>query len=687
MKELEQHSLDLLRRAYGPNATFREGQWEAVSALLRPGARLLVVQRTGWGKSVVYFLATKLLRDLGKGPTLIVSPLIALMRNQQEMAQKLCVRAASIHSGDREGRFEVEEALRKGSLDLLLVSPERLADRQFVKEVLPLFENNAGLIVIDEAHCISDWGHDFRPDYRRLARLPERFGPECAVLATTATANNRVIVDLESQLGPNLEVQRGPLDRPGLRLSVFHFDDPAERLAWLAKYIPKFQGTGIVYALTVADAQRTADWLQKEGIDAYAYHGDLPDVKRRNLETGFAENRLKALVATTALGMGYDKRDVAFVVHSGMPGSPLAYYQQVGRAGRDLDISFGAMLCTPDDADTSRHFMESALPPKWVFEALRVGLKSGPKTLSECLAGLSHTPQPAVLHALEVLEAEGMIIRMPNGFALANHDAGLDWDRVDAIRAEREHELEQMQLYVRHAGCRMQLLLAMLDDAEPPGCGRCDVCLPHAPISLDNQTVERARAFLHSSTFVIRPIEKLPSGVDVGRQKTLKPAERLKEGIALCSYNDPGWGRMVRQGKYEALEYSEELVHASARAIRGSGFSAKWLTWAPSTRHGKALESFARKLADALEIEAVDSVCRVQRRAPQKTMSTAETQFLNAWGAFRAEHVRPGPCLLVDDLVDSGWTLAVIGLELLKAGSGPVMPFALATARPRRTSS
>lgn len=683
-RELRSGALDLLRCAFGRTADFREGQWEAIEPLLSGAKRLLVVQRTGWGKSVVYFLATKLLRDAGSGPTLLISPLLALMRNQVDMAAKLGLKAASINSANRDQRESIERQILMGELDLLLVSPERLADPAFREILLPVFQHTSGLIVIDEAHCISDWGHDFRPDYRRILGVLAGASPGASVLATTATANNRVIADLEEQLGPGLDVQRGTLVRDSLRLSVFRMDEPAERLAWLAKFLPRMPGTGIVYALTVSEAERVAKWLRSVGIEACAYHADLDDMRRRELEQAFLGNRLKALVATTALGMGYDKLDVGFVVHCGMPGSPLAYYQQVGRAGRAVNTAHGALLWCEDDAEVSEHFIESALPPRWIFEALLLGLRSGPKTVTECISGLRATPPPVVSHALEVLEAEGILSRGADGFQIADNGSALEWDRIEAIRAERRHELDQMQLYAAHQSCRMQLLLAMLDEPDPQPCGRCDVCQPHAQAHVPEDLVDTAREFLQGQVFEIRPIPRLPRRTDVGRKYVLKDNERLLPGIALSSYNDPGWGRMVREGKYEALEFSDALLAASAGAISKCGIAFDWLTWVPSTNHGKAVERFARRLAEALGIEAVEAVRRKEHRAPQKAMGTKESQFLNAWGAFEVLTARKGNCLLVDDVVDSGWTLAVIGLELRNKGSGPVMPFALATARPRR---
>lgn len=674
----------LLRSSIGPEAQFRPGQWEAVETLLGGGERLLVVQRTGWGKSLVYFLATKLMREAGAGPTLLISPLLALMRNQLQMAGRLGLRAESINSTNPHQRREIEELVPAGEVDLLLVSPERLADPSFRQDVLPLFLKSSGLVVVDEAHCISDWGHDFRPDYRRIVGVLGQLNPQASVLATTATANNRVIADLEAQLGPGLKVQRGPLVRESLKISVFQMGEPAERLAWLARYLPKLQGAGVVYTLTINESERTAQWLRDNSIDAHAYHADLPDTRRQELESAFMGNHVKALVATSALGMGYDKTDVGFVVHAGLPGSPLAYYQQIGRAGRSLPVAHAVLLWTDDDAGTSVHFAETALPPRWLFDALVEAALSKPFTLSEALSLFAKAPQSAVRKALDVLEAEGIIERSSEGWAASGAGRTLDWERIEAIRLERFHELEQMKLFVNYEGCRMQLLLGMLDDENPQPCGKCDHCHPHADATVPSALVETARGFLQSGTYQIRAITRFPAGVDLGRSRIIEPGLRLLDGIALSSYNEPGWGQMVREGKYAVLEFSEELVDASARAIKGTGLDVQWLAWVPSTRHGRPLERFARRLALALGVEAVEAVRRRESRPPQKSMVLKQAQCLNAWGAFEALAAPEGIGVLVDDVVDSGWTLAVIGAELRGRGSGPILPFALATARPRR---
>ncbi len=370
----KQRGLAYLRTALdNSQASFRDGQWESIESLLNQ-KRVLVVQRTGWGKSMVYFLATKLFREQGAGPTLLISPLLSLMRNQIEAAQRIGVTARTINSTNNDEWLEIRGQLAQNQVDILVISPERLANDEFRQTILSKIAGNIGLFVIDEAHCISDWGHDFRPDYRRIVRVLQAIPSNVPVLATTATANDRVVADIKVQLGSNIELQRGSLVRESLKLQNINMPSPAARMAWLAQTIPALSGSGIVYTLTQRDAERVAEWLRINEINAKAYHSNInpPDdlipffihrlgvtkteflalkndtknaIYKEYLEQQLLNNEIKVLVATVALGMGFDKPDLGFVIHFQRPASVVHYYQQVGRAGRAVDEAFGILLC------------------------------------------------------------------------------------------------------------------------------------------------------------------------------------------------------------------------------------------------------------------------------------------------------------------------------------------------------
>lgn len=678
-------ALGILRRAVDAEAMFRQGQMEAIQAAVTPGSRSLVVQRTGWGKSLVYFVATQLLRQSGKGPTLLVSPLLSLMRNQQDMARRVGVRSASINSTNRDMWPELERSVLANELDLLLVSPERLGNPTFAERLLPWIEQHCGLLVVDEAHCISDWGHDFRPDYRRILSTVGRLSPDAAILGTTATANDRVIADVANQLG-SLQVMRGPLMRESLRLRVVRLGDQAERLAFLAKYIPKLPGTGIVYALTVADVKRIAEWLCAEGIQAAAYHADLESNVRESLEDRFQRNELKVLCATTALGMGYDKGDVSFVIHFQRPGSIIAYYQQIGRAGRTLKLAEVVLLEGWEDDEINMHFIESAFPNRGVFEAIQARLSQGDVGSINALVSADNYTHSQVEKAVRLMEVAGAIRRENRRYVLANEGWEFAELRSEEVVAARKLELAQMREYAETTRCRMEFLARALDDPTSAPCGRCDRCRPAVAPSIDHTTTLRALRFLQRHVQVIEPKKMFPAGVFAEGRKKIPDAEVLEQGLALGVYGDAGWGKLVRQGKYHEGRYSDELLEPAVAAIRSMSVVPEWLTWIPSLRHPELVSDFGRRLADALGIPAL--ACFERTEAPeQKSMHNASRQFLNVWTTFRVAKNPPRAAgLLFDDIVDSGWTLTACGILLLRAGASKIVPFALTSARPREDS-
>ena len=644
----------------------------------------MVVQRTGWGKSAVYFIATKLLRDAGGGPTLLVSPLLALMRNQIEMAQRVGVHARTMHSENTHEWPEVEEQLRQGSVDLLLVSPERLNNPDFREALLPILVRTMGLVVVDEAHCISDWGHDFRPDYRRLARVLDRLPSTVPVLCTTATANQRVIDDVLQQLGEDLVVFRGSLDRDSLRLSVVALPDPAKRLAWLADAVPRMPGAGIVYCLTVRDTEVVAGWLRRCGIEARSYSGETEATQRVGVEAALAANRLKVVVATSALGMGYDKPDLGFVIHYQSPGSPIAYYQQVGRAGRNLAEAEGVLLVGSEDRDIQDYFIRTAFPPQAQAESV-VGLlerTAAPMTLREILAHVN-IRQTRLEAMLKILEVEGAVERpAPGRWRRTLRGWSYDVARVERVTAARRHEQMAMLQYAETSSCLMVFLRRELDDPHPTPCGRCGPCTGLlAQVSLADEEIAQAREWLRSFPPAIKPRKQWMS--DVVGQSTITPELRLQEGRSLSSYDDGGWGHLVRDAKYTGGTFSEELVAAAAQLIRqwSPEPAPEWVTSVPSARHPRLVLDFAERLAGALGLPFHDVVTRVRGNAPQKEMENSPQQLRNVYGAFSVPSELPtGPVLLVDDIHDSRWTLTVVGVALRTSGSGPVYPFTLAQA-------
>jgi ATP-dependent DNA helicase RecQ len=676
-------ALAILTAGIGEGAEFQPGQWEAIQSLLSAGSRHLLVQRTGWGKSVVYFVATRLLRDAGRGPTLIVSPLLALMRNQVETARRFGVVAANIDSTNREGWPRLTQEVRAGEIDALLVSPERLGNAEFRSDLLPHLEKTCALLVIDEAHCISDWGHDFRPDYRRIIRTVERLNPSASLMCTTATANERVIADIRAQLGESLEVVRGTLMRESLRLTVVKMTDQAERLAWLAKMIPRFRRTGIIYTLTVNDTRRVAEWLRLNGADAYEYSAGLETAEREELESRFERNELKCLVATTALGMGYDKRDVEFVIHFQTPGSIINYYQQVGRAGRALTTAYGVLLVGEEDEEINEYFIRSAFPDRHCFDEVLAALRRSPGNL-DVLVARTNQPRGRVEKALKLLEVEEAIEKAPKGsYRLVNEEWQYERLRSDQVTGQRRRELEQMKQYVETKACRMRYLAEALDDVSASDCGKCDNCTSKRAPAPDQDKVLEAIRFLKRDKQILSPKKFFPAGAEAEGRKAIPREELVCEGAALSVYNDAGWGRLVREAKYSSRAFPDDLVAPSVEVIRALSVQPQWLCWVPSLKRGNLVPDFARRLAKELGIPAIDAVVKVKETGEQKEMQNSARQYSNVAGAFKVVKIGEGPCLLFDDVYDSGWTMTVIGIQLRRAGCPAVVPFALAVARPR----
>lgn len=678
-------ALELLRVGSGqPNAQFRMGQEEAIRHIVEGRGRLLVVQKTGWGKSFVYFIATKLLREAGSGPALLISPLLALMRNQIAAAERMGVRAVTINSDNQDDWESIEAAIQRNEVDIVLISPERLANERFLTEVLAGVAEQISMLVIDEAHCISDWGHDFRPHYRLLERIVRTLPPNLRLLATTATANNRVMDDLALVLGPNIEVSRGDLNRPSLLLQTMRLPSQAERLAWLAAQVPALPGHGIIYTLTVRDAVQVASWLKSRGLNVESYTGETGD-GRAELEQALQENRVKALVATMALGMGFDKPDLAFVIHYQTPGSVVAYYQQVGRAGRALDAAYGVLLSGEEETDITDYFIESAFPTQDEVGDVLEALESAPNGLSVPeLMGRVNLSKGRIEKTIALLSLESPAPIAKQGTKWQLTAASLSeafWARAERLTELRRSEQQQMQEYVSLKSGHMEYLIRALD-GEP---GRvAGPALPPLPTTVDEALVREAVAFLRRTSLPIEPRKQWPAGgmPQYKLSGRIAPQYQAQSGKALCIWGDAGWGGLVRQGKYQDSHFADELVSVCAALIRGWNPqpSPTWVSCIPSLRHPDLVPDFARRLAAALGLPFHAVLEKTDNRPEQKTMANSTQQARNIDGslATRAEPLPAGPVLLVDDMVDSRWTLTIGAWLIRSHGGGIVFPLALA---------
>jgi ATP-dependent DNA helicase RecQ len=686
-----QRALQLLRLGSGlPDASFREGQEEAVRQVAEGCGRLLVVRKTGWGKSFVYFIAIKLLREAGCGPALLISPLLALMRNQIAAAKRMGVRAVTINSDNQDDWANVEAAIQRDEVDILLISPERLANGRFRTGVLTGVGANLALLVIDEAHCISDWGHDFRPHYRLLERIVRTLPAKVRLLATTATASNRVMDDLQQVLGPHLGVSRGDLDRPSLALQTIRLASQAERLAWLAEQVPTLPGHGVIYTLTVRDAVQVADWLRSRGVNVESYTGET-GAGRADLEQALLDNRVKALVATTALGMGFDKPDLAFVIHYQTPGSVVAYYQQVGRAGRALRAAYGIVLSGAEETDITDYFIESAFPTRDEAQQVLAALASAPRgrSVPELQAGVNLSKgRIEKTLALLSLESPTPIAKKGTKWQLTAALLGESfWQRAERLTELRRAEQRQMQEYVKLTSGHMEFLIRALD-GNPEGSHA--PVLPPLPATVDESLVRAAVAFLRRTSLPLEPRRQWPQGglPLSARSARIAVNRQAQPGRALCLYRDAGWGSLVQQGRCRDARFADELVAASVSLVQewNPQPAPAWVTCIPSLRHPELVPDFARRLAVALGLPFHAVLEKTEPRPEQATMANSlqRARNLNGSLAVLAPTLPAGPVLLVDDTVDSRWTLTLAAWLLRSRGSGVVFPLALALTGPER---
>lgn len=677
------------------DAQFRDGQLEAIEALVGQGRRVLVVQRTGWGKSAVYFVATALRRAAGAGPTVIISPLLALMRDQIAAAERAGIRAVSMNSANAEEWGQVSAALAADEVDVLLVSPERLNNPRFREEQLPDLARRCGLLVVDEAHCVSDWGHDFRPDYRRIRDLLTTLPDSTPVLATTATANARVVTDVAEQLGAGgheVLTLRGGLARDSLRLGVLPLASPEQRVAWLVAHLGDLPGSGIVYTLTVSAAEDLAVTLREAGFDVRAYTGRTDPADRERLEAALRDNAVKALVATSALGMGFDKPDLGFVLHLGAPSSPVAYYQQVGRAGRATERADVLLLPGPEDKDIWRYFASASMPRQEQADAVLRALGESAKPMStaalETVVDIRRTRLELLL---KVLDVDGAVDRVQGGWVSTGVPWVYDAERYARVSAAREREQQLMIDYERGSGCRMEFLQRALDDDTAAPCGRCDRCAgPWVDTAVPPAALLTAHNRLQRVGVEIEPRGMWPTGMarlGVPLSGRIGPDAAMSSGRALARLTDLGWGQRLRQVLQADAPASPELLKACVEVLRDWGWSQRpvGVVAVPSRSRPQLVGSVAAGLAEIGRLPFLGTLDLVDTGPVGEAGGNSAFRLAGVWGrlavgpALAAELAAArGPVLLVDDLADSRWTLTVASAALREAGAPAVLPFVLA---------
>ncbi|MBF6273528.1 recombinase RecQ [Nocardia sp. 852002-20019_SCH5090214] len=695
--ELRESAESLLRELAGPEARLREDQWTAIEALVVQRRRALVVQRTGWGKSAVYFIAARLLRSQGRGPTVIVSPLLALMRNQVAAARRAGVIAETINSGNVTEWDEIHQRVAAGEVDVLLVSPERLNNPDFRDSVLPKLAADAGLVVVDEAHCISDWGHDFRPDYRRIRTLIADLGEDIPVLATTATANDRVVTDVATQIGTDTLVLRGTLDRESLHLSVVRIDDAVQRTTWLSRQLGELPGSGIIYTLTVAAAHDLADVLADHGYPVAAYTGRTEPGERETLEQALLDNDVKALVATSALGMGFDKPDLGFVVHVGAPSSPIAYYQQVGRAGRGLVASGSGpsnraeviLLPGPEDRRIWNYFASVAFPREQVVRSVLAALDYERPLSTVALEPLVELSRSRLEMVLKVLDVDGAVRRVRGGWLATGQPWTYDTERYERLDRAREAEQNAMLEYQSTTECRMNFLRRQLDDPglapDAPGCGRCDNCTGRRfDVSVDAAEVATIRARLDRPGIDLLPRKQWPTGLSkLGVPLSGKISDGPEVGRVLGRLSDLGWGQRLRT-LLDAPDgpAPDHIVDACIAVLREWNWTQRpgAVMALQSATHPALAADLAARLARIGRLTDLGVLHTRPDRPPVSAANSAHrvAALFDSWETPDLTGLDT-PVLLVDTHTDTGWTLTLAARTLRHAGAPAVLPFALAT--------
>lgn len=675
---------EILRESYGENAEFREGQKEAIDAVVN-GKRTLVVQKTGWGKSLVYFLATKLLKEKKRdGITLIISPLLALMNNQIDSAKKMGINVKTINSDNKdEWDNIISDICDNNTVDALIISPERLANVDFVKDCLDKIKNRVNLFVVDEAHCISDWGHDFRPDYRRIVKILQLLPSNVPVLATTATANDRVVNDIVAQLGENLVISRGELIRESLAIQVIKLQKKEDRLAWLAENIEKMPRSGVVYCLTKADCDLVTDWLNENNIKSEKYYADISKEYKAIILDKFQKNEIKVLVATVAFGMGYDKPDIGFVIHFQRPANIVSYYQQIGRAGRGIELAYAILLCGEEDEHINQYFINSAFPTEKDMNIVVDFITDNPgKSISE-IKGALNIRANRVEKTLKYLTVGDDIyteyVNRKKGYYKSAKKWEPDLERSEGITAIRYKEMQDMDEFTKQKGCYMKYIAEKLDDVNAKVCGKCSNCRGLLfDEGVDAETVQMAQQFIKSKFGVIEPRKQFPD-------KTKIESEfQFKSGIVLSNYADAGYGMAVQKGKYLDGYFSDELVDASAKILSEfiKNNNIEWITPVTSKRHPQLVPDFAKRLADKLGIGYFEGIKKLNAEE-QKKFENSDGQYRNANDSFEIIQIKKENILLVDDMVDSRWTFTVCAMKMREKGSGDIYPFALANTAGR----
>jgi ATP-dependent DNA helicase RecQ len=673
----------MLKDMYGEDAAFREGQYEAIESVFTK-RKTLVVQKTGWGKSLVYFIATKINRERKFGATFVVSPLIVIMQNQMEAARKMGMKCEALNCETKSRRRSILGGIKKNLYDIIFITPETLfskdMERAFGKD-----EINIGLFVIDEAHCISDWGHDFRLEYGKLSRIVKKLPPSVPVLGTTATANERVLADLEKQMGKGLHISRGELFRESLAIQTMKMSDKAERYAWILKNINNLPGSGIIYCITILDCEQLTEFLIEHGIKAASYHS----ARSRNINTvsekKFRNNEIKVLVATIKLGMGYDKDDIGFIIHFQAVQSIVYYYQQIGRAGRKLSIAYIILMSGCEDIDIQDYFIDTAFPYEYEARSVLNAIKRNPGSEIKAITAKVNLSDSRVEKTIDFLVYEGFVTINTKRYWRTEKRFTYKRGHYEEVKRIRKKERMQMYELFETKECYSKFIINCLDDRRELKCGKCSNCLGHDLIdrSVSNEERESVEQYINSKLLPIKP-RIYWAKTKLTEFRKLKYPNKL--GFCISKWGDAGYGEVIKRCKKEKIAYPEAIVQRAFEVLNAfvKRKNIKYVTFVPSLK-SNLIEMFAKELAKKLEISCEELLTK-EKETRQKGMQNSSHQCYNALISYSTvQNIPKEPIILVDDLIDSGWTLTVCGHKLRERGATAVIPFALADSSQRES--
>lgn len=655
-----------LKKIFGFDS-FYDTQWLVIEKLLS-GKRILFIEKTGYGKSLCFQFPALLFN----GTTIIFTPLIALMRDQVKKLRNLGISATCINSNqsNEENNFIIHEA-KENKIKILYIAPERMENAEWLQTAR---EMKISMVVVDEAHCISVWGHEFRPSFRRIISVVNLLPMNFPVLATTATATKKVEEDIKTQIGKNITSIRGNLLRPSLNLRVVKVKSEDEKLIWIGENINKIKGTGIIYTGTHVNTEIYSKWLEYLNINATAYHAGLDPQSRKAIEKGLLENSYKCVVSTNALGMGIDKPDLRFIIHTQTPQSPIHYYQEIGRAGRDGKPALTILFFNHDeDLSLPLAFIENSKPSinkyNRVMRAIR-GERLGINQLINLTDIKKNQVDIIISDLIEQKIINEVLDEKTKKFEYRYKAPELDESAFAKLKESKLKDLDQMIAYIETSGCRMKFLCNYLDDKLENNCGKCDNDSGrHVIVTVAKEWGLKLKDF-QNNYFPELEVESFNTN--------------LTNGVAASYYGFSNVGNTLHRCKYQhGGDYPDFLLKQTLSAFKKhlSNYKFDLMLYVPPTESKNLVKKFANKLSGELKIPISHNLCKNRKIKAQKIFQSTTSKSSNVKNCFEynpESEIKGKTILLVDDIFDSGATIKEIGRYLTGLGAKNIAPLVIA---------